>query len=130
MFFLESPFNDSPLFFMESRERRHQMLSFRCMCEACENNYPLFADLSLSPIRMALSKTDLQILTSWKPLSRKQASKYVKIVAASLEKIDKYVPCQDWVALLEMFPRCLISLYDTEDRDYLELTHNRMMELK
>lgn len=115
-------FIHSQIFYELSRRERRKLLDFTCICEACENNYPLFDELPWSPIAIPRNILETDPMMGIPPRTRKKAKKLFRTVVSHLQKIDHLRPTKDWSIFMQAFSRCAATMYEKENLDFLYRT--------
>lgn len=103
---------------------RHQLLStFECTCDACTNEYPIWAKLSWNSESMRANtsrKFALDLNT------RQQAKEFLDIHTFYLQTNDHHQPSQNLVFMNEAYGRCLMLLHEKEH--FAHLIHKRRIQ--
>lgn len=105
--FFRTEFQNDPL------EKRRRFLTFKCTCEACENNYLMMPYLKQGPNPIP-SELLLNGLAKMRSCDRNIAFKHLKMAKDYLQKNDKYIPCQQLVLMGEYYPHSMQLIYGSE----------------
>lgn len=108
-----------PAFYLAPRAERLKYLNFNCKCEACVNNYPIRGDpaMKMSPVPIPRNLADFysKYGNNHGALTRKASKRILGQLCRHIQKIDKYIPCSDYVMFSTLLTNCLSFLYDPED---------------
>lgn len=89
----------------ERQKSLQQQYRFKCRCQACTNNYPLFQDLpEFDP---KFDKFILSDIETFEHNSIKEAKEKMKKYCKYLNKCDDHYPCYEISMLQECLLRCL-----------------------
>lgn len=102
----------SGIFFETHKEQRQRLMTFKCHCIACTDNYPVIKDLPSGPISIPMPIIN-GLIKSYK-FERQTALDNFQCVIDFLETNDKHMPCIELCSVAKYYLNIVKVIYCKE----------------